>query len=136
MRRRGFSFIELLLAAFIAVMAIYAFMTVFSNSSKHALQTRNRTTAILHAQSLMDEIEVHPYGSPAPKSWQTGVQKPVTLVVHGRPQEMSFNQQLSFENGSFVGQSANASDLVTIRITWKESAGGNKELVVRVPVWR
>lgn len=146
--RAGMSIVELVLALGVLAMAMVVFLTVFSSSGSQALQTRNRTAAILLANSLIDEIEAHPYGDKAPLSWATGVERPATVVVAGRDQQMEFYQELKFENGSFVGTGGTSQtrDLVTVTLTWKESAGGdqttngrsddNKELVVRVPVWR
>jgi len=145
--RRGMSIMEIILALGVLAMATVVFLTVFSSSGSQALQTRNRTAAILLANSLIDEIEAHPYGDKAPKTWTTGVVRPATVVVAGRDQQMEFHQELEFLNGSFIGAgSSETRDQVTITLTWKESAGGdqtskgraddNKELVVRVPVWR
>lgn len=143
---RGMGIVEVVLAIGVLAMAIQVFLTVFSNSGRQALQTRNRTAAILHANSLMDEIEAHPYGDAKPLNWATGVVRPATVIVQGRDQLMEFHQEVEFENGSFIGGSAQSRDLVTITLTWKEGVGDdqtskgrpedNKELVVRVPVWR
>lgn len=145
--RRGMSVVEIVLALGVLAMAMVVFLTVFSNSGSQALQTRNRTAAILLANSLIDEIEAHPYGDKRPLSWATGVKRPATVVVAGQDQQMEFHQQIDFENFSFIGGgSGETRDMVTIVLTWKESAGGdqtskgraddNKELIVRVPVWR
>lgn len=144
-RPRGMSFIEILIAVGIAGLAMMVFLSVFGTSGKHAVQTRNRTAATMLAHSLMDEIEAHPYGEPAPKAWGTGWVAPVTVWVNGRPQEMRFHQTLSFENSSFVdSKKTQVQDVVTVTLTWKEGVGDdqtstaqdNKQLVVRVPVWK
>lgn len=143
----GMGFVELLIAIAIAGLALLVFLSVFGNSARHATQTRNGNAATYLAHSLMDEIEAHPYGDPAPRSWDAGVVTPCEIWVNGRPVQMRFHQRLAFENGSFVGLTNGTSDLVTITLTWKENAGddqttdeslpgANKELVVRVPVWR
>lgn len=143
MRHRGFSITELILAFAVGIGALLVFLSVFSSSGRHALQTRNRAVAILLAESLMDEIEAHPYGEPEPRYWTEQVDQPVTVRVDGLPQEMIFHKTLSYDNGSFVGQAAGTNDVVTVTITWKEGVGDdqtttpdNKELVVQVPVWR
>lgn len=138
------SFVEILIAVGVAGLAMLVFLSVFGTSGRHAVQTRNRTAATMIAQSLMDEIEAHPYGEPAPKAWATGWVTPITVWVNGRPQEMRFHQELVFENGSFVGQKQDDKDMVTVTLTWKEGVGNdqtssaqdNKALVVRVPVWK
>lgn len=138
------SFVEILIAVGVAGLALMVFLSVFGTSGKHAVQTRNRTAATMLAHTLMDEIEAHPYGEPAPKAWATGWVSPVAVWVNGRPQEMRFHQTLTFENGSFVGTTAAVQDVVTVTLTWKEGVGDdqtstaqdNKQLVVRVPVWK
>lgn len=136
--------VELILAIALAGVATLVFLSVFGTSSKHAVQTRNRTVATMIAQSLMDEIEAHPYGEPAPKAWDEADVAPVAVWVNGRPQEMRFHQSLTFENGSCIGKKAGEDDVVTVTLTWKEGVGNdqtstpqdNKQLVVRVPVWK
>lgn len=141
---RGFSLIEIIIALAVTLIALVAFLTVFSNSNDHALQSRNRSVAILIAQSLMDDIETHTYGDPEPLWWKEDTDQPVSVWLGDRPQEMIFHKEVSFENGSFVGTGSEAKDLVTITLTWREKTGDdqsattsdNKELKVRVPVWR
>lgn len=138
------SFVEILIAVAVAGLAMMVFLSVFGTSGKHAVQTRNRTAATMLAHSLIDEIEAHPYGEPAPKAWNTGWVTPVDVWVNGRPQEMRFHQTLTFENGSFVGTKDGVQDVVTVTLTWKEGVGNdqtstaqdNKQMVVRVPVWK
>lgn len=146
MRRNGFSIIELVLGFALLILATAVFLSVFSSSSQHALQSRNRTVAIMLAHNIMDEIEAHPYGSAPPKSWLTDVDRPVKGWVEGNRQEMDFHKALTYSNGSFVGQGAGDSDVVTITISWREGVGvaqpgvvnpqDNKVLKVRMPVWR
>lgn len=146
MKRRGLSLPEAILAICICFMAFMVFMSVFSSSSRSAIQSRNRTAAILLANSLMDEFEAHPFGSPAPKSWTDKVDRPVRVWVQGRLTQMDFHKEIKFENGSFVGLSDGDQDMCTITISWREAAGDkqspvvdpddNKSLVARYPVWR
>lgn len=143
---RGFTVIEILMALGMAAVGLLVILSVFSSSSAHALQSRNRSVAILMANSLMDDIESHTYGDPEPTAWTVEDEEPVTVYVVGRQQHMRFHKQIRYENGSFVGQSAGNSDVVTLTITWKEGPGDdqvqqagsndNKELEIRVPVWR
>jgi len=144
---KGFAILEALLALAILAVAGVIFLQIFSSSTKHSVQTRNRTMAILLANSLMDEVEAHTYGEPPPRSWATGVVQPATVVIQGRPQLMEFHQELAYQNGSFVGGATGDTDLVTVTITWKEGVGDdqttgqgrpqdNKLLVVQIPVWR
>jgi prepilin-type N-terminal cleavage/methylation domain-containing protein len=142
-KRQGFSLIEIMIALAIAGVALVSFLTIFANNNDHAIGSRNRTVAILLAEGLMDDIESHTYGNPEPIRWTQETEDPVTVWVNGRDQRMEFSKSLTYDNGSFVGQGAESSDLVTITITWREGFGNdqvsgndNKELVVQVPVWR
>jgi hypothetical protein len=125
---------------------LVAFLTVFGNSNKLAVGSRNRSVAIMMAQGLMDDIETHTYGDPEPQWWAAKDESPVTVWVGHREQKMPFHKELAYENGSFVGKAAGDRDVVTVTITWREGlgdnqtdqalTGDNKELEVRVPVWR
>ena len=142
--KRGFSLMEILIALAICLVAMVAFLGVFAKNNDHALGSRNRSVAILLAESLMDDIETHTYGAPEPRRWTESEEKPVSVWVSGREQQMLFHKTVSYENGSFVGQGAGETDMVTVTITWREGFGDdqtttgddNKELEVRVPVWR
>ncbi len=145
-KKRGFSLMEIIIALAVTVVALVAFLTVFSSSNTHAVQSRNRSVAILMVQSLMDDIETHTYGDPEPIWWTQTTEDPVTVWVSGRQQKMEFQKEITYQNGSLIGNSNNSSDLVTITVTWREGIGDsqtdqaitehNKQLQVQVPVWR
>lgn len=144
--KRGFSIMEIVIALGVTMVVLVAFLTVFSNSNKLAVGSRNRSVAIMMAQGLMDDIETHTYGNPEPQQWTVQDESPVSVWVGNREQKLAFQKTLKYENGSFVGQGAGNSDVVTVTITWREGVGdnqtdqsltsNNKELEVRVPVWR
>ena len=144
--RRGLSVAEIVLAIVIIFMAFMVFMSVFSSSSRSSVQSRNRTAAILLANSLMDEFEAHPYGAKSPRSWTTPVDQPVHVWVQGRATQMDFHKKVEFLNHSFVGDVAGDEDVCTITISWREGIGDkqspvvvaddNKVLQVSYPVWR
>lgn len=146
MRKRGFTLVEVLMALAVIAVALLVFLSVFSSSGHHAVQSRNRTVAVMLAQTLLDEFEAHPYGEPEPPSWQETTEEPVTVWVQGRKQEMVFHKEITCANGSFVGDSTENQDLITLTITWSEGVGDkltegvvaadNKELQVQYPVWR
>jgi prepilin-type N-terminal cleavage/methylation domain-containing protein len=142
-KNRGFSLIEIMIALAVSVVALLSFLTVFTNNNNHAVGSRNRSVAILLAESLMDDIDAHTYGNPEPLRWTRETEDPVSVWVSGREQKMEFHKSVTYENGSFVGQGNDSSDLVTITLSWREGFGNdqasgnqNKELQVRVPVWR
>lgn len=146
--RRGMSVMEVTLAIAIVFMAFVIFMSVFSGASRATIQSRDRTAAILLANSIMDELEAHPYGAPKPKSWETDVDRPVQVWVQGRPTQMDFHKKVEFLNKSFIGDSPAKEDfdVATITISWREASGfsqpgvvnpaDNKVLTARFPVWR
>jgi Tfp pilus assembly protein PilV len=144
MRRRGLSLVEVIVAIGIAMFGFVTLITVFRANYKQSNQSRNRTVACSIMQSWMDEIEAHPYGLAAPPSWSTVEETPAKLWIEGRPQEMIYHKTITFENGGFVGTGASNTDMVTIKLTWREGMGkdqsthptDDRELVVKVPVWR
>jgi hypothetical protein len=145
-RRRGFGIAEALLAICICFMAFAVFMSVFSNASRATVQSRNRTAAILLANTLLDELEAHPYGQKRPQSWDAKVDHPVNVWVEGNKVEMDFHKEIVFETRGAIGESENERDMATITISWRENMGvkqtpvvnpdDNKSLVVRYPLWR
>lgn len=145
-RRFAVSLPEAILAIAICFMAFMVIITVFQSSSRATIQSRDRTAAILLANSLMDEFEAHPYGDPEPKWWSDKVDHPVNVWVEGRLTQMDFHKKIDYKNGSFVGKAAAEEDEVFITISWREAAGAkqspvvdpddNKVLTARYPVWR
>ena len=144
--KSGFSLAECIIALLVAALALVTFLSVFSSGSRHAVQSRNRTVAILMAETLFDEIEAHPYGEPAPTWWTSQSDEPVEVIVNGRPQQMLFHKRIDYANGSFIGNTNGNEDLLTITISWRENVGDrqsgvvvpqdNKVLSLEVPVWR
>ncbi len=142
-RAKLFSLVEILIALAVSAVALMAFLTIFTQNSDHAVGSRNRSVAIMLCQGLMDDIEGHTYGNPEPRRWQEKMEEPVQVWVNGRTQKMEFHKTVTYENGSFVGNSSENNDVVTVTVSWREGFGDdqsattdNKELVVRVPVWR
>lgn len=126
--------------------ALISLVTIFGSGSRHAVMTRNRTAAILTAQSLMEEVTVHPYGAPAPKMWPVDSQDKFeyNVWVEGKKQEMVFTRSVKFTNGSAIGNGAGEPwDRATITVTWEEydpaAKGGKqeqKQVVAEATVWR
>jgi hypothetical protein len=146
-RRRGLSLVESILALCIVLMAFLVFMSVFSSSSRATVQSRNRTGAILLANTLIDEFEAHPYGAPAPKWWTSTQDQPLAVWVEGKQPLMAYHKKLEYEKGgSFVGNGNGDDDVVVVTISWQEAGGDpqagvvvptdNKVLKFRYPVWR
>ena len=68
-----------------------------------------------------------------------------SLDLEGRPQDMIFHKKFTYENSSFVDSSkTETTDMVTLTVSWKEGIGtdesshpvDDREIVVKVPVWR
>lgn len=142
--RRAFSLVEIIVALGLVVFGFFTFFSVFSTGSHHAIQTRNRAVANLMAQSYLEEFKAHTYGDPAPEAWGVDEDRPLRLVVRGREVEFKFHKEITFKNGSFVGESDENNDVARITITWREGVGDsqtggaddNKKLQAEVPVWR
>ena len=144
-RSRAFSVVEIVISMAIIVFGFLTFFSVFSTGSHHAKQTRNRAVANLLATSYLEEFKAHPFGEDAPKHWEEEEDRPIRLVVGGREQQFKFKKVITYQNGSFVWQSNNNSDVVKLVISWRELPGDkqteaasdeNKQLEVEVPVWR
>lgn len=138
--------LEIIIALAVSLVVLVAFLTVFSNGNRVAVASRHRSVAIVIAQGMMDDVEAHTYGNPAPADWSERQEEPVFVWVGERQQKMAFEKTVRFQNGSFVGNGVENSDLVTITVTWREGVGDtqtdqaltahNKKLEVQVPVWR
>lgn len=130
---------ESILAFFIMAVAFLVLFSVFSGGFRQAVQSRNRTVAIMYAQTLLEEIKAHPFGQPEPQSWKAPTARPVDVVVEGRKQSYEFAQNISFNTKAFIGLDTRDWDEITITLNWHEGVGKNpekKELVVKTAVWR
>ena len=136
--------VEIIVALALVVLGFFTFFSVFSTGSHHAIQTRNRAVANLLIQSYLEEFKAHPYGDPAPESWTSEEDNPLRLVVRGREVQFKFHKEITFKNGSFVGESPENQDVAKVVVTWREGVGNsqtdggedNKKLEAEVPVWR
>ena len=139
--RRGFTMVEVLIAAVVAFLAFATFLTVFRGSYQLGSATRNRTVATIMAQSILEEIEAHPYGAVAPAGWSASVvETPTRIWIQGRPVDMQFTKKFSYRNSSFIDSTKTEDyDVVKCEIHWSESIGNrpsDKVLVFEAPVWR
>lgn len=130
---RGMTLVEVLLALSVAVAALLLLSANFASSNRLARATRDRTVALVLAGNMVEDLEAHPFGTPAPASWPTDAPPAagweqgglpsvvrIPIRVERRPQEMVFYRQLSFKNGSAVGRAAGAWDAATLTIWWSE----------------
>ena len=118
----GFSMIEVIVTVFIIAAGFLLLYTVFSLHVRHSLLSRNRITAELIADSVIEEIKAHPYGDPAPDSWK----KPVITyaVIQGHRIMTTYKKDIQCTyNGSFVGKVPGYTDMVTVKLTWTEGTG-------------
>ena len=147
--RQAMSLIEVVLAAFILVLASLILFRAFTANKRLAVQNRNRTAAQLLIGNLFEEIQAHPYGLPAPKDWPPDKEpganwqsagfpevQEIPAYVEGKVQKMVFHRRLSYE-GSMVGNGTKNYDLATVTIQWSESGHkGLKELSAQLLVRR
>ena len=123
MTRRAYSLTEAIIASLLICVSFLVLFSIFTSSSSLAVQSRNRSVAMILAQSWMEEIRAHAYGAPAPDHWAEEMETPVVAWVEGRPQDMNFWKTISYANGSFIGNSALDFDEVTIIFEWEERVG-------------
>lgn len=153
--RRGFTVVEVLVAAAILLVGCVVLISVFSGSLRRSEQSKNRTAAIVLAQSLLDEVQDHRFGRRPPKHWaldKFAAVNPVDVWLDGKHENMTFHYRMKFANGSAIGQSAGDDDVVTVIITWQDAAGStarnygalgaetwpgdNQKIVAALPLWR
>jgi type II secretory pathway pseudopilin PulG len=140
MRRRGFTLIESLIALSIVMFGFLVIMSVFVTGSRGATLNRNRMTAFVLADNLLEEFREHTYGAPEPKSWRQD--QSVIAVIEGRRQDVTYHVNIDYANGSFIGKgNGELSDDVTLRLSWREGtavggAGIDKSLTVKTSMRR
>jgi hypothetical protein len=142
MKRRALALVEIIIALAVVIMAFFVLIQVFSSNYKYSTMSRTRSIAGVLAQSLMDEVESHPYGTPRPLSWAEGDETPAQVWIEGRPQDVTMHKKIEY-TGGLDGTKPDDTDLVTITVSWREGLGedknaknGDHQLVVKVPVWR
>lgn len=122
-KRAGFSIMELVLVLGVVATAFLVLFTQFSSGARHAVQTRNRVLGLMLKQSIMEEMQAHPYGQAAPSSWPVDAEQVESYVfyVEGKKQAMDFRKKLTMDNYAFIGRSGDDSDVVHLTITWDEA---------------
>lgn len=147
MKRRGLTIIEVLITLAVLTVGILIIVSSYSMNLRQSTQSRERLLADLVMENLVEEVLSHPYGAPAPKSWNQG-ERSFEFIVEGRSQESKFVKSVvtnsATGNGSFLGQSQDArlgTDVVTLKVTWTEAtgvgnAGEDKSLTVDLGVRR
>lgn len=133
MNRRGMTLVEVLLALFVASVALILLFNNFASGNRLAMATRNRTVALVLAGNMLEELQAHPFGTAAPTSWPTDAAPAkgwesgglpsvvrIPVMIEKRPQEMVYHRQLSFRNGSAVGKGTATWDAATFTISWFE----------------
>lgn len=120
--RAAFSIMELILVLGVVATAFLVLFTQFSSGARHAVQTRNRVLGLMLKQSMVEEIQAHPYGQPAPSSWPVDGEKVESFVfyVEGRPQAMDFRKKMTMDTHGCIGRSADDNDVVHVTVTWDE----------------
>lgn len=145
MNQRGVSLIEAILACLVVVMGFLAFLSAYSNSLRHSVQSRNHQMALLLAENLLEEIQDHFYGQPRPDRWEDGVWSPL-IITAGDPVQTDLHYKVETDpddgNGSFFKADLDDRfDVLRLTVTWHEgtdasSAPVKKEIVIARTVWR
>lgn len=126
---RGFSLIEAIVTMIIIATGFLVLLNVFQLSSLHATQTRNRLVAELIADEMLEEINAHKFGTPAPQSWEEPTV--VSVIIQGRKLKTTYTKKIEYTNNSFTGKSIGDYDFITITITWKEGTGVGGQMRVK-----
>jgi hypothetical protein len=145
MNRRAFLIIEALLAAIIILMGFLAFLSMYSGSLKHSVQSRDHIMALIQLENLLEEVEDHFYGQPRPEHWKSGTWSPL-IVTAGDFVETEFDYRVEVDpekgNGSFFDATkTDRYDVLKVTVHWYEGTGASserveKEVVLSRPVWR
>lgn len=145
MNQRGVSLIEAILACLIVVMGFLSFLSAYSNSLRHSVQSRNHQMALILAENLTEETQDHFYGQPRPERWEDGVWSPL-IITAGDPVKTDLHYKVETDpergNGSFFkADQDDRYDVIRITVSWKEgtqasSAPIEKEIVITSTVWR
>ncbi len=132
-KRNAFTIIEVLITIFIIVSGFLVLYSVFTMAIRHATQTRNLVVGELMADSLIEEMKAHPYGTPLSNDWKEvqpatnpptwEKKKTLFAIIQGRKIVTTYVQRISFKNGSLIGKSNADEDLVYIGIYWVEGTG-------------
>ena len=131
--RRGLSLMEVVLGVFILAIVSLILFRAFAVNKRLSVQSRDRTAAQILMSNLLEDVQAHPFGFPAPQrwpshsepgpNWQSGSFPEVEEIpayVEGRPQQLRFHRSLNYE-GSLVGSGAgNPYDVVTAVISWND----------------
>jgi hypothetical protein len=156
--RRGYTILEIVLASVLLLYVSLAFYSLHAATAKQGVHSQFLSLADMTCDSLLEEVEAHRFGMPAPADW--GLQGPgpgewqtleYDIWLAGKKVQTIFHTQWHLQNGSFTGHSFESQDLVTIVVSWREGQGedrpygefseiyfpgDNRHLVVQVPVWR
>lgn len=139
--RWGYSMVELMIATAVIAAALMTLMSIIGMSFRLATQSRQRSYAYLVGNSTLEKIRAHRYGESEPAYWKNPEYSRVTVEGTATPLTTEFRKEITYENGSFVGNGAGNSDAITIKITWVEGtgkggAGVQKELTMKTEVRR
>lgn len=58
MKKRGFSFVEIMIAISILTLAVFPFVEIISNNMKLTLETQKKHKAVYYAKELLEEIKL------------------------------------------------------------------------------
>ncbi len=139
-RPTGFILTEVLIALVLVLIAFFVLYQSAQQSRRMTSMTRHRASAVLLADTLLEEIRAHRFGEPAPVGWEGARRPPLEVWVGGQSRLVNLRHKVTCKTGTFVGRSQQGDfnrDEVTVSIDWDTAApepAGHLE--VTVPVWR
>jgi prepilin-type N-terminal cleavage/methylation domain-containing protein len=119
--KSGFTIMEVIVTLFILASGLLILFTVFTMTVRDATTNRNWMVAELIADSILEEIQDHEYGSPMPPSWNQP--QKLTAIIQGRSVVTTYERKITCLNGSFIGQTNGDYDQIEVVISWTEGSG-------------
>ena len=117
----GFTMIEVIVTMVLLTSGLLVLFTVFNMSMRYTATSRNWVVAEFLADSLLEEILDHDYGTPMPPSWNEP--RKFRAILQGRPVVTSFTREVTAKYGSFTGENPGDYDQIDVVITWTEGTG-------------
>jgi prepilin-type N-terminal cleavage/methylation domain-containing protein len=117
----GFTMVEVIITILILTSGLLVLFTVFNMTIRDAVTSRNWMIAEMIADSMLEEILDHEYGTPMPSSWNKPQE--VKAIIQGRPVVITYTRKVTAKYGSFTGNVSGNYDQVDVTISWKEGTG-------------
>ncbi|MFC1753010.1 prepilin-type N-terminal cleavage/methylation domain-containing protein [Thermoproteota archaeon] len=133
-KKQGFTFVEVLIAFAILTVAVTCALQVYFNLSFLVSQSRSRTVAVVHAESILDEIrswdsviDSEIENGPSSESWDTWLINELGLDQNN---DLLTDETVQVEADDWVEGVSDPPRLVTITVSWNQK-GRDSSLVLK-----